>query len=146
MAEAVATPARSRALPIVFYDGDCGMCHRTVNYLVEKDPDGSRFRFAPIGGETFETQIADDLKAGLPDSVIVLETDGRLFTKSTASLHLLSKLGPGSAGLARVLGWVPRWLRDVVYDGIAAVRRRVLAKPVDACPVGTPELRARFDP
>jgi len=78
--------------------------------------------------------------------VIVLETDGRLFTKSAASLHLLAKLGPRSERLAQVLGWIPRLLRDVAYDGVAAVRRRVLAQPVDACPVGTPELRARFDP
>lgn len=146
MATAVASSPSSRALPIVFYDGDCGMCHRTVNFLIEKDHDGTRFRFAAIGGETFQSQIDADVRAGLPDSVIVLEPDGRLFIKSSAIIHLWSKLGPGSKLLAQLLRLVPRSLRDAGYDGIAAVRRRILPAPPDACPVGTPELRARFDP
>ena len=37
----------------IFYDGDCGLCHRAVRVVLAADPEGRAFRFAPLGGETF---------------------------------------------------------------------------------------------
>ncbi len=138
------TPAP--ALPIVFYDGECGMCHRTVKFLLARDPQGERFRFAPLGGETFLARVPEALRAELPDSVVVALPDGSLLVRSDATAFLFREAG-GLLGLwGRLLPWFPRWLRDPAYDLIAASRHRFWEKPVDACPVGSPELRARFDP
>lgn len=133
-------------LPIVFYDGACGMCHRTVKFLLARDPEGQRFRFAPLGGETFLARVPAAERATLPDSVVVALPDGSLQVRSDATAYLCRQAG-GVIGLwGRVLPWFPRWLRDRVYDAIAASRHRFWERPVDACPVGSPELRARFDP
>ncbi len=145
MSAASAVPAQG-ALPVVFYDGSCGMCHRTVRFLIDEDPEGRLFRFAPIGGETFLSRIDEATRRGLPDSVAVLEPDGRLATRSDAVIRLLDALGGRHTRRARLLRALPRPLRDLLYDGVAVVRRRLWAPPQDACPVVAPELRARFDP
>ena len=43
---------------IVFYDGGCALCHHSVRFLVARDRDGSRFRFAPIGGACFRSELS----------------------------------------------------------------------------------------
>ncbi|PKN39805.1 MAG: hypothetical protein CVU63_14125, partial [Deltaproteobacteria bacterium HGW-Deltaproteobacteria-20] len=33
--------------PIVLFDGECGLCHASVRFVVERD-DRALFRFAPL--------------------------------------------------------------------------------------------------
>lgn len=82
----------------------------------------------------------------LPDSVVVVTPDGALLTKSDAARHLLLRLGGLWRLLGTLLGFVPRGLRDLVYDGIARVRKRIFGAPEAACPMLTSALRQRFDP
>ncbi|MGH2901913.1 MAG: thiol-disulfide oxidoreductase DCC family protein [Solirubrobacteraceae bacterium] len=129
----------------VFYDGGCALCHHSVRFLLARDRDGSRFRFAPIGGARFRSELTEAERAGLPDAISVRTPDGRLLLRSTAALRLASRLGGLHAALARVFAWVPVGLRDVVYDAIARTRYQVFGRRSDVCPVIAPELRARFD-
>ncbi len=39
--------------PILFFDGVCGLCNRTVDFVLQEDRD-RRFLFAPLQGETFK--------------------------------------------------------------------------------------------
>jgi predicted DCC family thiol-disulfide oxidoreductase YuxK len=136
----------ARSVERVYYDGHCGLCHRTVRFLLAEDVDGSRFRFAALQGATCAARIAPERRAELPDSVVVETADGKLLVKSAAVLHLLARLG----GLWRVLGAagsiVPRGVRDLAYDGVARIRLRLFAAPAEACPLSPPALRERFDP
>ena len=61
-------------------------------------------------------------------------------------LHILRRLGGVWRLLAGLLALVPVRLRDRLYDGVAAVRHRLFARPESACPLLPPRLRARFDP
>lgn len=114
----------------VLYDGTCGLCHRSVRFLIAEDPTGTSFVYAPQegGGAT----------------VIVETADGRTLTKSDAVIHLTHRLG----GLWRVLGFVfalvPRVVRDIGYDFVARVRYRIFGRTKDACPLMPPDLRSRF--
>jgi predicted DCC family thiol-disulfide oxidoreductase YuxK len=134
----------TRGAPLLFYDGECGVCHLAVRFLLWADPEGE-VRFAPLGGESFHRRIPADERRTLPDSLVLVTTDGRILTRSTAVLALLDGMG----GLWRVAGWlvrlVPRPLADVVYDGIARIRKRLAPKPSGACPVVAEPLRSRFD-
>ena len=85
-------------------------------------------------------------RTGVPDSVVVLTTDGALLVRSDAFLHILRRLGGGWSRLAAVISVVPRRIRDAVYDFIARVRYRVFGKRDDWCPVIEPDLRKRFEP
>jgi len=129
----------------VFYDGGCALCHRSVRWLVARDRDGSRFRFAPIGGARFRAELTDHERAGLPDAIVVRTADGRLLVRSAAALRLALRLGGLHAALARLLAFVPARLRDALYDRVARSRYRIFGRVTQACPVLAPELRARFD-
>lgn len=133
------------ALDTVFYDGGCALCHRSVRSLVACDRDGSRFRFAPIGGARFRADLSDAERDGLPDAIAVRTADGRLLVRSAAALHLAGRLGGIYAAVARVLALIPARVRDALYDAIARSRYRVFGREKEACPVIAPELRSRFD-
>jgi predicted DCC family thiol-disulfide oxidoreductase YuxK len=130
---------------VVFFDGGCGMCHAFVKFVVPRDRNGV-FHFAPLGGETFQRVVPAAAREGLPDSVVVKTNDGQVLVRSRAVLHVLRALGGGWRVLAVVSAIVPRFLRDAVYDLIAAVRRRIVTPPPDVCPVLPPALRSRFAP
>ncbi len=130
---------------VVYYDGDCGLCHRTVRFLLAEDA-AAHFRFAALQGDHFAQHVSEAERAALGDSVVVRTGDGRLLQRSSAIVHLLLALG----GLWRVIGsaaWIfPRPLRDVAYDGVARVRKRLFAAPEGLCPMIPPDLGARFLP
>ena len=130
---------------MVFYDGACGLCHRTVRFAIARDRDGSRFRFAALDSEAFRRLVPGALRVGMPDSIVVLTPDGALLTRSGAIIHILERIGGPWRLAAELFGLVPRAIRDLGYDGIARVRYRITRKPPDACPVTPPELRARFE-
>lgn len=130
----------------LFYDGHCGLCHRAVKFVLKHDRSGQAFRFAPLQGPTFAARIPAERWAGLPDSIVVLTSDGRLLVRSNAFLHILRRLGGGWAELASWLGVLPRALLDRVYDIVARIRYAVFGRRDELCPLVPAELRARFDP
>jgi predicted DCC family thiol-disulfide oxidoreductase YuxK len=130
---------------MIFYDGTCGLCHRTVRFAIARDPDGRHFRFAALGSEAFRRLVPEGRRADLPDSIVVLTADGTLLTRSAAIIHILDRIGGPWRLPGRLLALVPQGIRDLGYDGIARVRHRLFGRPTDACPVTPPELRARFE-
>jgi predicted DCC family thiol-disulfide oxidoreductase YuxK len=131
---------------LLFYDGGCGLCHRSVTFILRRDRDGSLFRFAPLGGSTFEGAVPREDRQGLPDSLVLQAADGTILVRSAAILHIGERLGGEWRLLARVAGWLPRTVLDWNYDLIARIRYRLFARPHDVCPVVSAELRARFLP
>ncbi len=129
----------------VFYDGHCGLCHHSVIFLLQRDRDGSRFRFAPLFGAAFDRHVPVEEQAGLPDSIVLSTADGRLLIRSDAALHAGARLGGLWRPLSRIARLVPRFLRDFVYDVIARIRHHLFRRPEQACPLIPPELRDRFD-
>ena len=111
----------SEAVDRVYYDGTCGLCHGTVRFVLRR-PGRSRFRFAPLQGETFAARVPEDRRGDLPDSVVVETPDGELLSRSDAMLRILQRLGRPWSALGRVLRWAPRPLRDGVYDRVARIR------------------------
>lgn len=136
---------------LLFYDGDCGFCHRSVRFVLSEEantPSPLRLRFAPLVSETFDRRIAarSDVDVGaLPDSIVVLLEDGRLLTRTAALLELASRLGGLWRGVALLASPIPEPLRDAAYDAFARIRKRLFEQPTDACPILPPDLRARFD-
>lgn len=139
-------PRRTAASAHVFYDGECGLCHRTVRFCLAEDASGTAFRFAALQGETFARLVSGEARAALPDSLAVRTADGLLLVRSDAIAHILRALGGLHGALGLGLRAVPRPLRNAGYDAIARVRKRLFAKPEGLCPLLPPHLGARFDP
>ena len=136
----------------LFYDGDCGFCHRSVRFILSEErntPTDLRLRFAPLRRDTFEALVEErpEIDPGeLPDSILLVTEDGTLLTRSAAALEIASRLGGLWRLVALVGNALPAHPLDLAYDGVAAVRKRLFARPDDACPILPPALRARFDP
>jgi len=127
----------------VFYDGHCGLCHRSIRFLLAEDRHDS-FVFAPLGSETFSKLVPEDSTSNRPDSVVVRTHNGDLLVRSDATVHALKRLGGIWRIFGTAIGIVPRALRDSAYNFIAAIRYRVWGKTPDACPIIPDRLRDRF--
>ena len=130
----------------IFYDGHCGLCHRTVQFVLKHDHSGAAFCFAPTQGKTFQARVAVGQRCGIPDSMFVQPRESSLLVRSDACIHILRRLGGGWKIAAALVAVVPRPLRDACYDLIARVRYRIFGRRDELCPIVPPELRERFDP
>jgi predicted DCC family thiol-disulfide oxidoreductase YuxK len=130
---------------LLFYDGGCGLCHRSVRFVAAADREGA-FHFAPLGGEAFLAKVPAERRGALPDSIVVWRADGELLLRSDAAIHILFRIGGGWSLLAALLDGVPRRVRDAAYDFVARRRLRWFPRPKDSCPLVPPRLRARFVP
>jgi predicted DCC family thiol-disulfide oxidoreductase YuxK len=135
---------REREPAMLFYDGACGLCHRTIRFLLSEDRGGVAFVFAPLDSEAFRAAVPAAHRSALPDSFVLRTPSGSLIIRSAAFIELGRRLGGAWRVLAEIAAWIPATLRDAVYDRVARVRRRLFAMPKDACPLAPPELRARF--
>ncbi|MCL6567053.1 MAG: DUF393 domain-containing protein [Acidobacteriia bacterium] len=127
----------------VFYDGNCGVCHSFVEFVVRRDR-RECFHFAPLGGQRFAELIPPELRSRLPESLVLRTPSGELFYRSAAVVAVLRELGGGWRLLARVLERVPVRLRDAIYDQIARIRNRLFRRPADVCPPLPPQFRSRL--
>lgn len=127
--------------PLVLFDGLCNLCSASVQWIIARDSHALH-RFASLQSEPARRALQQaNAPSTLPDSIILIDAQG-VHTKSTAAIRIARRLGfPWSvAALALVL---PKFLRDPLYDFIAARRYRWFGKR-DACMIPTPELRQRF--
>ena len=131
--------------PTIFYDGDCGLCHASVRFVIDRD-EHRQFRYAPIGGETFVDRMAGIDAATLPDSILVATPDDELLVRSSAVIYLLERLPQPWRFVGRLLGFVPRFIRDLGYRLVARTRRLLFSAPNGSCPMVPKEQRLLFDP
>ena len=127
--------------PLVLYDGTCGLCDRSVQLILRNDRRG-RFRFAALQSDAGQALLR---KYGLPteelDSVVLVE-DGKAYRKSKAGLRIARRLD-APWPVFWPLSIIPGAVSNVFYDLVARNRYRLFGK-LDACPIPSPEVRARF--
>jgi predicted DCC family thiol-disulfide oxidoreductase YuxK len=125
---------------IVFFDGVCGLCNHTVNFLMSRDLQGV-LKFAPLQGDTAACLVPEKARQDL--NSFVFANSGRLYYRSGAMARILMRIG----GLWRILGamlWLIPWpLRDAGYRIVAALRYRLFGKH-ESCRLPTAEERNRF--
>jgi predicted DCC family thiol-disulfide oxidoreductase YuxK len=125
---------------IIFFDGVCNLCNASVDFLLKRDAQ-QNFYFASL-----QSGIARELLApygdSLPDSMVLLQGE-RIYLRSDAALKAAQGLSPAYrlAGKAGML--IPAFLRNAIYDFIAANRLRFFGER-DSCRLPSPEERERF--
>ncbi len=139
---------QSETQTIVFFDGYCGLCSSSVDFLIERDR-GRKLVYSPLQGETARSLLNEKQRNDL-DSVVVITRDPlngitAHYLKSDALLFASGKLSPGWSALAKVLRVFPRPLRDMVYDLIARNRFKLFGKR-ESCRLPTIEERKLFLP
>lgn len=120
---------------ILFFDGDCGLCSRSVRFLMQRDKQAFLF-YAPIQGVTAEGLLDAELRKALATAVYRSPV-GSQYLRSDAVLHALIDMRSSWRFLARPALWVPRSWRDGIYNWIAARRHRFF--PKHSCELPTPQ-------
>lgn len=131
---------------LVLYDGECGLCDHTVQWLLDHDKKAA-LSYAPLQGETAaEIMSRHQLPEGL-DSIIAvrgLGADEKLFWYSSAAIEIAKELHwPWK--ILTLSSWTPAFVRDALYRLIARNRLRFFGK-VDACRLPSVEMQQRFLP
>ena len=135
--DAVPQPEAER---IVFFDGVCGLCNHTVDFLLRKDVNGI-LMFAPLQGSMATEIVPADVRIQL--DTLAYYRSGQLYYRSAAVVRFLRDLG-GFWGIAGTLLWlIPGPLREIGYRSISALRYRLFGRH-EACRMPTPVERARF--
>lgn len=99
--------------PVIYCDAGCNLCSGMVK-LITISGGRKKFRYQPLQSSP-EFQVTAD--------TILVQENGKTYTKSTAALHIAKRLQlPWS--LLYFLVLVPRPLRDACYDFIARHRYR----------------------
>jgi predicted DCC family thiol-disulfide oxidoreductase YuxK len=129
--------------PVLLYDGVCGLCARSVRWILRHERD-HELQFAPLQGET-----AAALRARFPQiptklSTVVLVADGRVHLRSKAFMHAATHLRAPWRWLYG-MRWIPGFLPDLGYRVVAALRYRIFGRK-DSCEIPAPDQRARFYP
>ena len=128
---------------VVLYDGVCGLCARSVRWILHHERDHDLV-FAPLQGPTAAAlrgkypRIPDQLS-----TVVYIDGD-RVHLRSKAFLYLARHLRAPWRWLY-AWRWWPAVLGDLGYRVVAATRYRLFGKH-DACELPSPENRARFLP
>jgi len=141
-ADSTSTNSTQRDRPIVFFDGVCGMCNRTVDFLLTRDRN-AQFLFAPLQGETAKDRLPPRDTQTL--SSIVLHVGNNTWRASAAVCRILWKLGGCWSVLGALLWLIPWPVRELGYKVIAVNRYRWFGKK-EACRMPTPDERERFLP
>jgi predicted DCC family thiol-disulfide oxidoreductase YuxK len=129
---------------IVLFDGVCGLCNWSIDFLIRRDHAGT-LRFAPLQSPVGRQLLEQHgLTANECSSAVTIDCN-RVYRRSDAVLQALTRLGTGWRLLAAAGRLIPRSLRDVIYDWVATNRYRWFGQRT-ACRVPTREERARFLP
>ena len=130
---------------LLLYDGTCGLCSRTVRFVLRRDGDAV-FRFASLQGEPGRAALA---RAGVansdPGTFVVVKrwkVAPEALTRSRAALFVAARL-PRPWRWLRVLGVLPVTLLDRAYDLVARGRHRLLPG-TDECALPANPERERF--
>ena len=129
--------------PLVLYDGTCGLCAKSVRFILNHERDHD-LRFAPLQGDT-----TAQLRARYPnipqtvDTVVYIDGE-RAHLRSKAFLHLAKHLRAPWRWMY-AFRWLPGVVLNLGYRLVAAVRYKVWGT-VDACELPSPAQRARFLP
>ena len=126
--------------PLVFYDGVCGLCNRSVRWLIRHDRKRV-LRYTSLQSE-FSDLLPHHLRpSGIPGTIIFKDGE-RYYEKSDAIIRILLKM-KGMYSLAGMLFIIPRPVRNIVYDWVSRNRYKWFGK-YDTCPLPEPGDRELF--
>ncbi len=132
--------------PLMLYDGACGLCAASVQFVLRHERRHT-LRFAALQSDVGVRVLARHPELSGVDSMVWVEEEGhavleRVSVRSGAVMDAARYVGaPWSAvAVGRVL---PVRARDAIYDLIAR-HRHTFFSPPDQCYLPPPEMASRF--
>lgn len=106
---------------ILFFDGTCGLCHRSLRLLNPMLHKESTLRFCPLDSERARKHLGPQAQSS---PTVVYLKENQSYTKTAAILALASELRWPYRILVSLLKSIPRRLADAAYDWIAQRRKK----------------------
>ena len=126
---------------IILFDGVCNFCDRTVKLIIKHDK-ADKFHFAQLQSDfAKELLLKQGLNQNELSSVILIEGD-RVYTKSDAVIRIAYQLS-GWPTIFSYSNWVPKTIRNFIYDLIATYRYRLFGKQ-DNCIIPDKKIQDKF--
>ncbi len=137
---------REENVPVLLYDGTCGFCADSVQFVLARDRTRT-MRFAALESAFGRAVIARHPEIRTFDSVLLVEParDGRaerIHAHANAVMQVASYLG-GTWRLLQLTRIVPAFIRDGVYRMVARHRHKLPGMRAQ-CVIPSAEDRARF--
>ncbi|CEK15360.1 hypothetical protein CWRG_01132 [Chthonomonas calidirosea] len=100
----------------ILWDGECGFCRRTVEWLLRRD---RQHLFEAVPYQTAQDpRLTPELRRACAQAVHVITADGKVLRGARAVLFLLESIGGGK--LARWASYPPLvWLLEAAYRFVA---------------------------
>ena len=124
---------------VLFYDGNCALCNRSVRWLMPRLRRDSLLKFAPLGGESHRALISAEHPSRREDALI-LYREGAIFSAHDAILELKGELRSEFAPLFWLFKALPLAARKSLYRRMARNRLEWFGSAV-SCPI--PSTRQR---
>jgi predicted DCC family thiol-disulfide oxidoreductase YuxK len=90
---------------IVFYDGECGLCQRSISLLSALDTK-KKLSFAPLNGPTY-LEIFKSVNGNI--ETVIFYSNGVIFERSEAIIEAISSLGGWKKSIC-LLRIIPRFM------------------------------------
>lgn len=127
--------------PIVYFDGTCNLCDRSVNFILKRDT-RKRFLFAQLQSEAGRNAQRQAGNMAIAPGTVLLYYRGKYYARSTAALYVLWLLG-GWWRLSSLLFVIPAFMRNAAYNYVASNRHKWFGTK-EACVLPSADLRERF--
>ena len=119
---------------IIYYDGECGLCHVAVKFILRVDSK-NKFYFSPLSN--FDNNLKNI------DSII-LKSGDKVFYESQAIIMVFEKIDNNWNYLAKVLKIFPINVLDIAYRWVSRNRTKISVKKVSSCPIVPSNYKKRF--
>ncbi|MEM1223333.1 MAG: DUF393 domain-containing protein [Verrucomicrobiota bacterium] len=118
---------------ILFFDGECGLCSRSVLFLMQRDR-MRQLHYAPLQGDTALKFLEEHHRKELSSAVYLRKLDNQIFVRSDAIFHALIDIRSGWRHLAKIALLLPKNFRDAIYNWIARNRHSLAYSKACALP------------
>lgn len=126
-------PLKPRFKLMIFFDGNCGLCHKFIYFAVSKMK-GEPFLFASQESRAFQN-ISNRFIYPADSIVVFLTKKEQLFSRGEAIRLIFSYLRHPWKVVAYLLYLIPSFLLNFGYTVVAKWRHRFFKRPEASCPI-----------
>ena len=119
---------------VIYYDGECGLCHLAVRFILRVDSK-NKFYFSPLSNFDNNFKNIDS---------IILKSGDKVFYESQAIIMVFEKIDNNWNYLAKVLKIFPINVLDIAYRWVSRNRTKISVKKVSSCPIVPSNYKKRF--
>lgn len=123
------------------FDGVCNFCNYWVNFTIERDVK-NLYKFAALQSDEGQLLLQQYNVDQINSESFILIRGENVYTKSTAALEISKNLS-GPVKLLYPFIFLPKFIRDFIYDLVAKNRYKIFGKS-EVCRIPTEREKAKF--